>query len=312
MQKLNSPGFAAAETPGTNNQRLLVCDLDGTLIDRTQKINAGDLLAVKKAVAAGLQVTICTGRSIQESIEIIRPLQLTGTGIFVNGATLNDMTSGKTLVRRVLEPAMVNSLIDFFGSLGHAVLLLVDRDDVPQPYYLITSHGPMHAATEEWFVRNRIKARETDTLDQIVLSHVVRLGIVVDVEHTPKIEKELAKVFDGRMYFHSLKAPVFDCHVIEVFPPHIDKWTGIVEFCRLENIDLRNVITVGDDLNDLPMLRQATLSYAMGNALDEVKKAAKKITRTQADGGVAAVIEEILHNIHAPEFFETDSNGVQR
>jgi len=277
-----------------SDRRLLVCDLDGTLIDRTQKIGPIDLAALQKAVQAGIQIAICTGRSIRESLNIIKPLELTGPGVFVNGATLNDMSSGKTLIRRVIQPQFVNNLIDFFGSLGHAVLLLVDHDQAQQPYYLVTSHGPIHAATEEWFVRNRIMAEEADELSDLVLRHVVRLGIVVDLEHTANIEKALQANFNGHVNFHSLKAPVFDCHVIEVFSLDIDKWTGIVELCRMENIDPQNVITVGDDLNDLPMLRQATRSYAMGNALEEVKLAAKKVTRRQDQGGVAAVVEEIL------------------
>jgi len=291
---LCTQGMGATHKRSKTNQRLLVCDLDGTLIDRTQKISSTDLTALQKAVQAGIQIAICTGRSIRESLDIIKPLGLAGPGVFVNGATLNDMTSGKTLQRNVLEPDHVNNLIDFFGSLGHAVLLLVDHDEAPQPYYVITSHGPVHAATEEWFVRNRIIAEEMKELSDLMLSHVVRLGIVCDLEHTPAIEKALKKAFDGQVNFHSLRAPVFDCHVIEVFSPDIDKWTGIVELCKMQNINLQNVVTVGDDLNDLPMLRHAPLSYAMGNAVQEAKMAAKKVTLSQAQGGVAAVVKEIL------------------
>ncbi len=274
--------------------RLIVCDLDGTLISREHKINIADIEALAKARDAGFTVSICTGRSIGEALDIIKPLNLSGPGVFVTGAAICDLASGATLHRQAINPEIVERLIKFFGDLGHAVLLLVDTPENPGPRYIMTNHGPVHAASEEWFLRNKMAAEIVEYPDEHTLSCVLRLGIVVDLPQSADITALLTQRFGSQINFLALRAPAFECHVIEVFAQHVDKWTGIQRLCALLNIDSSLAVPIGDDVNDLPMLRQATLSFAMGNATSEVQRAAKHVTRSQSESGVAAAVEAVL------------------
>ncbi len=276
------------------SRRLIVCDLDGTLISRDHTLNTADIDALAKARDAGFAVSICTGRSIGEALDIIKPLNLSGPGVFITGAAICDLASGVTLHRQAIAPAVVRNLITFFGDLGHAVLLLVDTPENPGPRYMMTQHGPVHAASEEWFVLNKMPAEIVNHPDDHTLSCVLRLGIVVDLPQSAEITEQLAKRFGSQINFLALRAPAFECHVIEVFAHHVDKWTGIQRLCALLNIDSSLAVPIGDDVNDLPMLRQATLSFAMGNAAPEIQRAAKRVTRSQSQAGVAAAVEAIL------------------
>jgi len=274
--------------------RLIVCDLDGTLINREHKLNNADIDALAQARAAGYMVSICTGRSIREAIDIIKPLNLSGPGVFVTGAAICDLASGATLHRQSIHPATVRTLIDFFGNLGHAVLLLVDTPENPGPRYIMTNHGPIHAASEEWFSRNKMPAHSMDEPDTHMLSNVLRLGIVVDLPQSGEITAQLTSEFGSHINFLALRAPAFDCHVIEVFAQQVDKWSGLQRLCDLMNIDSSLAIPIGDDVNDLPMLQNATLSFAMGNAAPEIQRAAKHVTGPQSQAGVAAAIHKVL------------------
>ncbi len=280
---------------GHRRPRLIVCDIDGTLVGRDHQINPSDAAALADARSAGFIVSICTGRSVREAIDIIQPLNLTGPGVFVTGATICNLSDGRTLARRTMEPPVVQRLLDFFESLGHAVLMLVDSTDSAGPHYVMTS-GPIHAASEEWFLRNKMHARPMVRGDTATMSSVLRLGIVVDLPHSDEITGQLRAQFGDSIHFLALRAPAFESHVIEVFAPNVDKWTGIEQLCGMLNMDPADAIPIGDDVNDLPMLRNATLSFAMGNAAADIQRAAKRITRSQSEAGVASAIREILNS----------------
>lgn len=276
---------------------MIVLDLDGTLISRSHEVSPADLSAVERARSAGLFVTICTGRSTRESMGILSQLKLQGEGVFVTGATISDLSTGGTIVSHGLSPELVAELTDFFSGFGHAVLLLVDP---PAPdaqiHYVITSHGPVHAATQEWLVRNKMHASLMDETSACRAGTVLRAGIVVNLNESAAIIEQLTAKFAGRISFLALRAPLFDCHVIEVFAADVNKWTGVKKLCSRMGIPAESVAAVGDDVNDISMLRGATMSYAMGNATAEVQAAAKRITRPQSQNGVAAAIDRILRD----------------
>ncbi len=295
MTRLSPSANSVDKKAGLNSgHQLIVCDLDGTLISRDHKLNTADIDALAAAREAGITVSICTGRSIGEALDIIKPLNLSGPGVFITGAAICDLATGATLHRQAIDPVVVRELITFFGDLGHAVLLLVDAPENPGPRYIMTQHGPVHAASEEWFLRNRMAAQIVEYPDDHTLACVLRLGIVVDLPQSADITAQLTQRFESRIKFLALRAPAFECHVIEVFAQHVDKWTGIQRLCALLNIDSSLAVPIGDDVNDLPMLRHATLSFAMGNAAPEIQRAAKHVTRSQSQAGVAAAVEAVL------------------
>lgn len=273
---------------------MIVCDLDGTLISRTHRISEADQQAIAEARRMGLVVTICTGRSTRESLDIIAPLELTGEGIFVTGATISSLTDGHTRAVRGLAPALVSELADFFAQFGHAVLLLVDAPAPGNIHYVITSHGPIHAATEEWLLRNKMQATLLNKKEACQAGVILRAGIVVNLPQSPRIVEQLEANFAGRACYLALRAPLFDCHVIEVFAADVNKWSGVQWLCQRMGIDPQSVVTIGDDINDISMLRGAALSFAMGNAVPEVKAAAKRTTLKQSESGVAAAIAAVL------------------
>lgn len=274
--------------------QVIACDLDGTLLDRHHQCNARDLDALHRALAAGLHVAICTGRNSLESAGLVAALHLTGPGVFVNGAVIADMATGCSLARTTLDPPLVDELINFFGRLGHAVLVLADDPDTRLPVYIRTQHGPPHRATVEWLIANRMHALVQDQLDPRHRTRVVRAGIVVDVPEAVAIERAIAGHFGDRIFSYSIFSPIYECQVIDVFNPHATKWTGIQAVCRHLGVDPRHAVAVGDDVNDLPMLQNASLSFAMATASPTVQKAARHVTKSQSESGVADVIDGIL------------------
>src|SRR3954464_1888773 len=106
--------------------RILACDLDGTIIGRDHKVLDRDLEGLRRARAAGIHLAICTGRNTIESGGVISALELSGLGGFVNGGMVGDMSTGKSVHSRFIPQELADEVVDFFGSRGHAVLMLVD------------------------------------------------------------------------------------------------------------------------------------------------------------------------------------------
>jgi Cof subfamily protein (haloacid dehalogenase superfamily) len=274
--------------------RILACDLDGTLIGWSHKVNERDLAALRAAREAGIHVAICTGRNAGECGGVIGALDLTGPGVFANGAMVSDMATGRTLSCRFMPLALVEEAVDFFGSRGHAVLLLADDPVERVPMYFITDHGVPHRGTTEWLLANRMQATECQTVPPPYREGIVRLGIVASVAEGRAIEAEMEQRFGGRASHHSIYSPHYDCQVLEVFSGNTSKWTGIEQMAAGLGVEPQRVVVIGDDINDLAMLQGARLSFAMGNATDAVKACAKRVTGSHAECGVAQVVEALL------------------
>jgi len=280
--------------PVTTRWRLIACDLDGTLIGRESQPNPEDLAALHRARAAGLHVAICTGRNSLECSDVIAPLDLRGLGVFVNGAGVCDMPTGRVAQSTLMPEEYVDRVVDFFGGLGHAVLALIDDPHTRLPRYVQTDHAPPHRATLEWLLQYKTHCQVVRDLSAADKRRVLRLSIVVNPPEKHRIEEGLQTTFAGQLAFHSVYSIVFDCQVIETFAHGVSKWTGILRLCQSLGIDPQCAVAIGDDINDISMLSQAQLSFAMGNAKEPVQRHAKHVTATQTDHGVARVIEGIL------------------
>lgn len=292
---MDSPVFKTAK-PITSRLRwqLLACDLDGTLVGRDHKILDADMAAIRAAREAGLRVAICTGRNSRESVAVATALEISGPGVFVNGATVCDMNSGQILWTRTMPTDLCLQLVNFIGEMGHAVLILTHDPATGLPEYFITDHAPPHRATSEWLLSHKTQAQPCATLQPPWNAHIVRLTIVVNVGDSDGVVRQLHETFGDAIHTENLQSPVYDCHVVEILSGGVNKWTGVEQLCRLLMLDPAAAVAIGDDVNDLAMLRGASLSFAMGSAPDAVKQAAKRITAPQAQCGVAQAIREIL------------------
>lgn len=275
--------------------QVIAIDLDGTLLDRQHRLHPEDIAAVQEARDAGLHVAICTGRTSLESQAVARALELTGPGIFVNGSTIADMATGQSLFCHMIPKPLAEEIVDFWGSRGHAVLVLADDAESGLPVYIRTCHAAPHPATVDWLIVNKMKALIQERIEPRYLDRIVRLGIVVDVKDALAMERALVKHFGERIFSYSIYAAVYDCQVIEAFGRRVTKWSGIQKLCQHLGVDSLRAVAIGDDVNDIPMLEEASLSFAMASANDLVKSKAKRLTNPQNEGGVAMAIRGILN-----------------
>jgi 5-amino-6-(5-phospho-D-ribitylamino)uracil phosphatase len=275
--------------------RMIAIDLDGTLLSPHGSVTERTKSAVHQALSAGLLVCFATGRNWTESKTVLDAVAHYDTAVFVGGAMVIDTKQQLTLHRTVMQPQLAAEVCAFFESRGLAALALQDTGTAGVDY-LITANVPLDDAMLKWIrVTHAAVHRPEPNLGSYSHEHTIRVGIVGKPEKTATVERELRDQFGSRIVCHSVNVLAFGVDVIEVFDPAVNKWEGVLHVARRHGIDRSQIIAIGDDVNDLPMIRNAGLGVAMGNARPEVRAAADRIIGTNEEEGLARFLEELVN-----------------
>lgn len=273
--------------------RMIAIDLDGTLLAPDGSVTPRTRAAVHRALQAGLLVCFATGRNMTESQTVLDAVAHYDTAVFVGGAMVVDTRQRLTLHRTCMQSDLARELCATIESMGQAALALQDTGETGVDY-LITDGVELNHATVQWLKVTRATVHKSSGLASYAHEHTVRIGIVAPPDEARRVQDELARKFDGRIVCHTIHVPAYGVDVMEVFDPAVNKWEGILHVARRHGILPEQIIAVGDDVNDLPMLRNAGLGVAMGNAKPEaVAVADRVISRNDADG-LAEFLEELV------------------
>lgn len=287
----------------SSTYRLLAVDVDGTLMNSRNELPDANREALHRAHAAGMTVSLCTGRSLPETQGVIDQLGLdSDIGIFVFGAIVSRLPEGRTLERTGIAADTSLRLVEHFQSRGYPVLVLYDREQTRVDYQMI--RGRRHGeAYQRWMALAPTRGEEVDRFRPN--DHTpVRIGIILSPDEVAATTAEMGTAFrDDEIKFNAIFAPNYRMHVLECFAPQVSKWHGISRVMELLRIDASQVVAIGDDVNDLEMIRHAGLSVAMGNAVPAVRRLARWLAPDNDACGVAVAIDTILSGgtLPAPE-----------
>ena len=272
---------------------LLAVDLDGTLLNSQGRLPPENRAALHRAHAAGIRIVLCTGRAFAETRPILDQIGLDlDATITAFGALITDIPSGRTIERDLFDAGTARELSDWFLRSDQSVLWLVDRDQAGHDGYDLSGRR-RNPAVDHWVRRTECRIQAIRDLSEAV--HLpARISIIDEPAMLRRMSDDLGREFGERIRHNVLSAPTYQLMVIEAFAPHVNKWYGIERLCRRWNIDPRRTVAIGDEVNDVDMLRHAGLGFAMENAHPAAKAAAPRMTTSNDAAGVAAVIDEIL------------------
>jgi Cof subfamily protein (haloacid dehalogenase superfamily) len=279
---------------GSPTYRLIAIDLDGTLLSPTGKVTERVKAAIHRALSAGLLVCFATGRNFTESRSILEAVAHYDSAVFVGGAMVIDTKQRVTLHRTLMDGELARQLCTFFENRGQTALALQDTHEAGVDYLVTARDQPSNPATAEWMKATRAIVHPRADLASHPHEHTIRVGIVADSAECQRMQKDLIAEFGERIVSHSILVPAYGVEVLEVFDPAVNKWEGILHVARRHGIAPEQIVAIGDDLNDLPMIKNAGLGVAMGNARPEVQAAAKRVIGSNRDEGLAAFLHELV------------------
>lgn len=266
--------------------KLLLVDVDGTLMDKHGAISAENRKALAKVAASGVKVSLSTGRVIIACLPIIELLSLDGVHIFFDGALVSSPAEGKEVYVKPLKKEVVKRAVDFARS-NDLYLELYSRD------YFFTEQ-------EHWVddIHRRFFRVEPTFVDFSGIWERERLLKAELVVSTPE-EKTEARLFQdefaGSLRFSIARTPAYPgVEFINIIDPEVSKGKALEALASHLGVQVSEVIAIGDGTNDISLLAAAGLAVAMGNAPDEVKEVADHVTLDVDHSGLAAAIERFL------------------
>lgn len=269
-----------------NKYRLLVVDIDGTLIGQKRVISKKDKEALKKAVKKGIKVSLCTGRVNRACRGILDELGLDGYHIFYDGALVADPMGGNEVYARAIDKNIVKQMVEF-----------VRRNDT---YLELYSSRHFFAEKENW--SDEIHRRFFGVAPEIVSyddiwqrERIIKAELVVRSAEEAAKADSFKKEFAGDLRFSIARSPSFpDIEFINIINPEVSKGKALAVLAEHLGVSLEEVMAIGDGSNDVPLLEVAGFSVAMANARDELKEIADYITLDADSSGVAAAVERFL------------------
>lgn len=273
--------------------RMIAIDLDGTLLSPDGTVSSRNKAAIHRALEAGLLVCFATGRNWTESQTVLDAVAHYATAVFVGGAMVIDTRDGTTLHRTGMEPALAREVCRLFETLGHSALALQDTARAGVDY-VVAAGASLNDATRQWMQVTTAKVHEVPSVCDFGHEHTIRVGICAGREEVDRVRTAVKAEFGPRVLCQSLYVPAYAVEVLEVFDPAVNKWQGVLHVAQRHGIAAEQIVAIGDDVNDVPMIRHAGLGVAMGNAKPEVLEVAKRVIRRNDEDGLAEFLEELV------------------
>lgn len=299
-----NPGAGEATAAGI---RLLALDVDGTVTNRRHEVAEATRTAIARVRAAGVRVMIATGRRYRDALPVAERLGLDMPLVTASGALVKSPANHRTLTRADFAPGVVEAVVATMLEAGHEPVLYTDSFAAGFDFHCRTLRLGEAAAVggesadmmpgiglQEYFLRNANVAAVQPDLHTAVPAGVFA-GFTMGVR--AQMEALAARLHDrlpGRLSLHTMLSQRYDAWLCEIAPVGVSKWTGVMKVASALGIRPEEICAVGDDVNDLPMIRAAGLGVAMGNARPEVQAAADRVVGTNDDTGILDVVEMVL------------------
>jgi Cof subfamily protein (haloacid dehalogenase superfamily) len=272
--------------------RILALDIDGTILDPYGKLPTAVRNAVAAARRRGLWVILCTGRRFRTALPWARELELEGTIVVNNGTLVKDIQSGETLRHTYLPIGEYASVISFVRRWGSP---LVYVDTYHEHVDLITERcSETHAYQRAYLNDNTDFFQTVDDLHRQPRPDVIMVSTMADEATLTAMREKAREEFGDRIHIHTLINKNYQGLILELLSPKSGKWPALEAIAAEAGVAPEEIIAVGDDTNDIEMIRRAGLGIAMGNSASEVKQAADRVVRSNAEGGVVEAIEKVL------------------
>jgi hypothetical protein len=266
--------------------RLLIVDIDGTLVGRDGGISVENKEAVIKAGRSGVQVVLSTGRVPRACLGIVRELLLDGYHIFFDGALVSDPEQEHEIYVHPLKKEMVKQAVEFarqneiYLELFSAIKYFVERKT-----RATRIHGELMGIETTMVDFNEVWKREA----------ILKANLIVySPEEATKAEK-FRNHFRERLHFSVARSPAYPgVDFINVVDPQVSKGKALESLASHLGLPISETMAVGDGTNDISLLSTVGLAIAMDNAPDEVKRVADYITLDVDQNGLAAAIKKFL------------------
>ncbi len=282
--------------------KLFVTDLDGTLLNSDHKLSEYSMHAIKTAMEKGIPVCIATGRSYSDILEIIKDLEVKPYIISSNGASVYN-TDGHKMYSISIPKDQVKDIITYLKAQNLEF-------EVADDEYTYITQGGLDLLHQELEDVGSLDTKKKKELEQDVLGLVLSQG---NLKVVPTIEDLLERI-ESANSVSSISAYLNKIHMameyftmdkriltfsswkynFEMTSSDTSKGIALKHLCDHLEIDLSDVAVIGDNYNDLSMIKIAGIKGAMKNGVDNVKSISDFIAPSNDEDGAAKFLYKLM------------------
>ena len=282
------------------NIKLVASDLDGTIIDRDNKIAHKNFEAISKIHNMNIPFAVCTGKSYSVSKKICEQFNAT-YGIFGNGTQIIDLRTGKELLRNILSQKDLLFVTTLAKRFHYHIHLYTDNEIITEELkymdlrnFIIrneNSSGEIKFKVVKDII-NYIETNKPDVFSAVITTEDSSLE---SFQQLLTINNNIDNAYINKRGKYRDRIINKDYENINVSPTHINKNEALNFLGEYLNIDKKDMMAIGDNVNDLEMVRDSGFGVAVSEAYDELKKVAKYVTKASVtDGAFAEAIYKYI------------------
>lgn len=262
---------------------LIALDIDGTLTNSRKEVTPETLKALLEAQSRGTRLMLASARPAPGLFAMRDLLEMREHGgilMSYNGGRIVDAGTDRTLFQLGMELDTAKRLLRRLKAFP--VTPIIDDGRV---FYVTDPQG---YKVEFECRNNRMECVAVDDLAEALTFTPVKILMAVQPECLLAVQARVAEILPEELVVVRT-APFY----LEIVPKAVNKGQGLLDVCRVLNIDPANTAAFGDAENDIPMLQAAGMGVAMGNAEQAVKALADHVTCSNDEDGIAAALKYI-------------------
>ena len=264
--------------------KLLVLDLDGTLVNTEKKLSSRTRQTLIKLQQQGVRLVLASGRPTYGIVPLAEELAIAEYGGFIlsyNGGTIIDWSTKKVLHQSILAEKYISPCYELAQKHGVNIVSYLDE-------FVVTEKSDDDYVQYEAKLNN-MPIKQVPDFCASLIEPVSKCLIVGDPAVLVTMEQQMKAMYESELSIYR-SYPFF----LEINPMDIDKANSLRILNQHLGTSPEQMVACGDGFNDLTMISYAGTGVAMLNAQEAVKKAASYVTGSNDDDGVAQFVESFL------------------
>ncbi len=277
--------------------RLLATDIDGTLLNPQFQISEGDLLALRRAHAAGIEIVLVTGRRHTFALPIAQQLGFDLWLISSNGAVTRSL-AGETFHRDLMPAEACRKLCGAMQEFRGNTVLTFDKET--KGAIVLERLDELGASIRRWLEKNMEFIEFVIPLENALVSDPVQAMFCGTMSRMKEALRVLDGAgMDGTVTVLRTEYPARDLSMIDVLNAGCSKGHALERWAKFRGYGREEVMAIGDNHNDVEMLEFAGHPVIMGNACEELRSRGWTVTRGNDACGIAAAVDLVLGAVMA-------------
>lgn len=262
--------------------KMVATDIDGTIANSKAEFSPAVRNCIKTLSKNGVKVVLVTGRMHSSAIHVAKDLELLTPIISYQGGLIKDF-DGKILYRQNLDSGYAKKIIEWADKNNIHINLYID--------------DKLYVNTDDEAIKKYVDAKYIDytvcPFEKLKIENVNKI-LAIDYSDAERVTSWVNELRIKYPDLYIVKSTPYFC---EIGSPKAKKSLGVEFLCDLWGFSKNEVLTIGDQNNDIDLIEAGGIGVAMGNATEELKQCADYVTDTIDNDGFVKAVEKFVFNV---------------